>query len=566
MDILTGLFVLAAGLFLGGSVLAVRRQSPATTLFAAVAGIAGIGALPLAVGFGTGRPNLVLFSAIAVGLLLPVAWILFSFDYVGQEALVSARTGGLIAVPVAIGVTATTFIFAGQVLPWFDIPPNELAPETARLLSTVLSLTQWFALLYAGGLVLTGGGLILWTFQRYPHLDSTTGIALGTVGIVPWLSILFGLQLESVSTVALGGTTATGFLIGGIATVALVGPSPLFDRVPSAGNVGPATVIEELTDLVVVVDSNETVVELNDTAAQLFDGGANAVGRPIDALLDASIRELRQQSVVRLDSTDGQTLFEPTVSDLTDQHGNPLGYAVVLRDVTVRTTRRQQLEVLNRLLRHNLRNDMTVIVGHAELIRDQAADSTLTESGEVIVEKGTGLVDISEKARSAEELISAESATAPTDIEVRTLVRDVFETVEESYDADYQYHGPDDIVVTLSRERLRLALENLVENAVEHNDSQHPRVEVRARYEDAAPYPLELSVTDNGPGIPAHERNAIEAGQETALEHTSGIGLWIVRWVITSFGGKISFPEDDGSTVVLSLPNARREPQKRDTM
>lgn len=105
---------------------------------------------------------------------------------------------------------------------------------------------------------------------------------------------------------------------------------------------------------------------------------------------------------------------------------------------------------------------------------------------------------------------------------------------------------------------IKVVLRELAENAVKHNDDENPSVTIEARYEPDELYPIQLSVIDNGPGIPELERKVIESGDETSLDHASGVGLWIIRWISTSAGGKLSITdrEPHGSIVSLSLPSA----------
>nr|WP_231751435.1 ATP-binding protein [Halogeometricum sp. CBA1124] len=68
---------------------------------------------------------------------------------------------------------------------------------------------------------------------------------------------------------------------------------------------------------------------------------------------------------------------------------------------------------------------------------------------------------------------------------------------------------------------------------------------------------VELRVTDEGPGIPDHERTVLRNGEETALVHGSGMGLWLVRTVVRRIGGRLRVrdaPDGSGSTVVVSVP------------
>ena len=81
--------------------------------------------------------------------------------------------------------------------------------------------------------------------------------------------------------------------------------------------------------------------------------------------------------------------------------------AVLLRDVTDRQTREQRLAVLNRVLRHNVRNELDVILAHADHIDDEERRTPIRESA-------SALVELSNKAREAEEIMDA-SADSRTD-------------------------------------------------------------------------------------------------------------------------------------------------------
>ncbi len=105
---------------------------------------------------------------------------------------------------------------------------------------------------------------------------------------------------------------------------------------------------------------------------------------------------------------------------------------------------------------------------------------------------------------------------------------------------------------------LRDVLDELVKNAVTHVDCNPRRIRVSARVVDDR---VTLSVTDNGPGLPAEKQEALRTGIETPLEHTSGLGLWLVTWGITSIGGEVRFDEGEGGglrvEIVLPLDASR---------
>ena len=97
------------------------------------------------------------------------------------------------------------------------------------------------------------------------------------------------------------------------------------------------------------------------------------------------------------------------------------------------------------------------------------------------------------------------------------------------------------------------ALAELVDNAIRHSDADRPRVRIAATELPSESW-ASLVVADNGPGIPPTER-AVLTGTETQLDHTSGLGLWYVHWVVTAGGGSLDIAEssETGSRIELNL-------------
>jgi signal transduction histidine kinase len=66
-----------------------------------------------------------------------------------------------------------------------------------------------------------------------------------------------------------------------------------------------------------------------------------------------------------------------------------------------------------------------------------------------------------------------------------------------------------------------------------------------------------LRIADDGPGLPPVERRVLEAGAETQLTHSTGLGLWLTNWIVRVSNGRVAVDTgDDGTTVDLELPAA----------
>lgn len=114
------------------------------------------------------------------------------------------------------------------------------------------------------------------------------------------------------------------------------------------------------------------------------------------------------------------------------------------------------------------------------------------------------------------------------------------------------------------------AIEELLANAVEHNDSADPTVWVRTDGDSADGTSdgrfLTLEIADDGPGLPEMEREVFEAGSETPLQHSSGLGLWLARLVVEDLGGEMTVDDREprGTVVTVRLPRAAAGPQSLD--
>jgi PAS domain S-box-containing protein len=222
-------------------------------------------------------------------------------------------------------------------------------------------------------------------------------------------------------------------------------------------------------------------------------------------------------------------------------------------DITDRRRSEQLVRVLNRVLRHNLRNDMGVIKALGELVDDQPGNGS--ELGSSITEKAEDLIALGQKARELEEIANRDGA--PTRIDPDSLLTDLAATYRRQY--------PEvaiDLAVASNRDicagtEIREAVSELFENAVKHNTASNPRVAIEVDSDDEW---VVVSIEDNGPGIDEMEANVISRGEEHALEHGSGLGLWLVNWVVTRYGGSFQIQSNgDGSRATIRLPGIERD-------
>jgi len=271
------------------------------------------------------------------------------------------------------------------------------------------------------------------------------------------------------------------------------------------------------------------------------------------AALREAIAEKRPVSVDILNyRANGRKFWnQVTISPIRDADGNVTHYVGFQTDITDRKIRERRLEVMTRVLKHNLRNKMNLIEGYADLLYGEIDDESQRESLGVISETAQDLMGIAAAVRKVNETLDGTDSNAPVDFAERLVeLRD--RTRHRYPDATVTLSLPDGDPIPVTVVGLTVAVEEAVENAVKHNDATKPTVHVRVeRRSDGW---IAVEITDDGPGIPDHEMQVLEVG-ETSLTHADRLGIWLMYWVVAKAGGEFDVETDaDGTTIRLEVP------------
>lgn len=221
----------------------------------------------------------------------------------------------------------------------------------------------------------------------------------------------------------------------------------------------------------------------------------------------------------------------------------------------------QRLSVLARILRHDLRNQLTVIVGEAERLQEETTSPEASEAASAIQEASEELMSISENIGQFSSILSDPHPDQNVlRIDLTETIRDIVEVVRTRHGSDsvtIETAISDDASVKASP-FLPRALAELIENAIIHNDAPEPHVTIYLETSDQSDECVELRVVDNGPGIPDQEVSIHHNDIETQLDHSTGVGLWLVRWVIAASNGDLEFETDEtgGTAVRIQLTKA----------
>ena len=368
-------------------------------------------------------------------------------------------------------------------------------------------------------------------------------VPLWIVGYLYRFSVVTGFQLVSALRIV-------ALAVGLVGLWLTVTDHDLFEQLPASRSVGRQTAFNSSDTAIIVVNNDDNVSDLNPAACDLFSvSSADCIGESLASLLPTSVTadELRQPEATTFEMPDSDTTVEAATTTSTDDSGQSIGETIVLSDITDERRRQQRIQVLNRVLRHNLRNDLNAAKGYVGVMADGGTD---TERFQTKVESILDdLVTIGNKAQSTEQVLEADPiANEATPVSV--IVTDAVESVESEFESvETDISVPDQPAVRINPEVVHSVVEEVIQNAVRHADD----AAVTITYDTDPPA---LTIADDGPGIPDHEIAVLENAQETDLEHGSGLGLWLIKWGTESFGGAVTFDTYDGTEVRIEFPSS----------
>lgn len=214
---------------------------------------------------------------------------------------------------------------------------------------------------------------------------------------------------------------------------------------------------------------------------------------------------------------------------------------------------RDDLRLLNQVMRHDIRNDLQLIGAYAELLEDHIDDEG-REYLDVIREHTESATNLTTTARDlAEVMLSPDIQERAVSLR-GTLNQQIEETRSGHPEAVVTVEGSLPEIDVTGNDMLGSVFRNLLQNSIQHNDKTLPEVTVSATEIDDR---VEIRVADNGPGIPEAQRDDIFGKGEKGLESSgAGIGLYLVRSLVDGYGGDVWVESNDpeGAVFVVSLP------------
>ncbi len=390
-----------------------------------------------------------------------------------------------------------------------------------------------------------------WVTTPFPHLSVqhqllhwvTTGLAysLAAIGYFMLVELFWQIDHDTKPLVVLVGLTGLPVLFN---VLGLVSPRLLDITYEPIGVAAFAAgvlfiYLEEFQTVqlagehdepIIVLDDDDEVRDYNRRAEEIFPTLES--GERIDVVVPELMAYLdADDTVLEVDRGGGVRYYQVSAHPFSAGRSRT-GRAITLADVTDREQYRTELERQNERLEqfasvvsHDLRNPLNVAKGRIELAREEHESEHLETASDAL----------DRMAELTDELLTLARQGQPIDetdpVSLSTVVEQCWQMVDTQ---SATLRVDDDIEFLADTDRLQQLLENLFRNAIEHAGAD---VTIRV---GSLPNGRGFYVEDDGPGIPAQEREEVFASGYSTTDHGTGFGLAIVEEIVDAHGWSIA--------------------------
>jgi len=226
-----------------------------------------------------------------------------------------------------------------------------------------------------------------------------------------------------------------------------------------------------------------------------------------------------------------------------DKKGKIIGYRGIVHNITNRKNYERQLlelndtlKVINKILRHDILNELTVVMSICDLI--ETRDNHLKDKMIKTIYKSVNLI---EKMRELEQAV-----TSGGQMKIYNLQDVINEVVKNYPNIKFSISGDCNVVADGA---LNSVIDNLVRNAVVHGGTD--KIDFKINNEERF---CVMKVIDYGKGIPEDiKKNIFEEGASFGENKGSGLGLYIVKKVIERYGGAITIEDNKPNGAIFAV-------------
>jgi len=464
-------------------------------------------------------------------VIVPVAWLLFAFEYTGREHLI---TRSIIVFLCAIPVLSVILVATNSDHYLFFTTVSEIVNDSLSFKVVTYGYAFWLYCIYAYLLIYVAIMMVLQRFVFTSTLYRSQMVIILTAALIPFfVNLAFVLRQ---GTLALIDPTPFAFVISGFLILVGMIRYQLLDVTP----IPQDQIIENMSDGMVVVDLQGRIISLNSRAERVFGvSRKKAIGTTITDIFPSSLTladlaapvQGPAEKLLEIErENDGNSqYFElrciPVFSRKTDLKGR----LIMIRDITEQKVAglalvlaKKKLGLLSSITRHDILNQVTVLL----LSIDNACEETTDpEVKEWLHRQEAAVQNIQHQIEFARDYESL-GGKAPRWMNINEIFSHLLTVMGT---VNITFVPPDHDVDVYADPLLERVFYNLVDNSIRHGE----HVTTISIHYKVSGIDLTIVYTDNGVGVPESDKQKIF--RRGVGKHT-GLGLFLVKEILEITG------------------------------
>lgn len=332
-----------------------------------------------------------------------------------------------------------------------------------------------------------------------------------------------------------------------------------------------AAILDNLPEGIIFFNGNKELTSINPQVQEFFNLEQQVIGKKIEQLEGTPLKQLIKVIGKNLKKVHRKELKikENLIVEVTTvpmARAQEIGTLILIHDVTrEKRVERVKTEFVS-VAAHQLRTPLSGIKWTLNMLLNEELGE-LNEKQQKFVEEtynsNERMISLVNDLLNVSRIEEGRYVYNPRSMSLENLVREVLGNLEEEItqkDIELVFNKPErPTSVKVDVKKVRLAIKNLVDNAVRYSP-QEGRVMVTIKQKEDA---VQFFVEDNGIGIPEEQQDRVFSkffrASNAARQETegSGLGLFITKNIIEAHGGEIWFESEaeQGTTFYFTLPN-----------
>ncbi|OUJ18141.1 Signal transduction histidine kinase containing PAS domain [Methanonatronarchaeum thermophilum] len=268
----------------------------------------------------------------------------------------------------------------------------------------------------------------------------------------------------------------------------------------------------------------------------------------------------RYEVEYRIQNKHGGYRWFRDVGGITEEKDGYKKVTGIVIDITDRKQIQEREELLNSLLRHDIRNKIQVIHGYLNLLSEMELPDKAIDYTNKSINSIQDSIDIIQKISKFKELQNEEIK----EIDVEPILKEAIKKTQENaetQDIKIEFKKQTKKTKANAGPLLIQVFTNIIENSIQHSDGTKIKISSQKTQNK-----LQYIIEDNGKGIPKKDWNKVfNRTYTTDGERGTGLGLYLSKTLLSNYGGEIELDKSKmgGAKFTVTLQKANQKPRKK---